>query len=131
MKSFVSIAPGDLDEVRLREMLDLVGPASEAPLLQTLVGDLRSARSALALALDAGDSRAVCAQTHVLGALAGTFGAPRLAEATTALEQRAKVGLTAADGTEVLAMTEQLSDWLSARFSSHDAGSPRPKGRRT
>jgi HPt (histidine-containing phosphotransfer) domain-containing protein len=111
-----TIGPADLDERRLREMLDLVGPASEMRLLQSLVGDLTAARTALARALSAGDKSAVSAQIHVLSALAGTFGAPRLAAAALALEQRSRGGPVMTDGAEVLAMTDRLTEHLSDRL---------------
>jgi HPt (histidine-containing phosphotransfer) domain-containing protein len=111
-----TIAPHDIDERRLREMLDLVGPASETRLLQSLVGDLTAARAALGLALTAGDGGVVSAQSHVLSALAGTFGAPRLAAAALALERCARDGTPAAEGAEVLAMTDRLIECLSDRL---------------
>jgi HPt (histidine-containing phosphotransfer) domain-containing protein len=120
--------PQDLDEGRLREMLDLVGPASELRLLQSLMRDLTAARGALARAIADGDARAVSAQTHVLAALAGTFGAPLLAAAAQSLDgrSRAAAGRAAAgpaaqgtvpDGAEVLAMTDRLLRRLTQRLA--------------
>lgn len=125
MKPLGPITALDLDEGRLREMLDLVGPGSEQRLLKSLVGDLETARAALSLALTADDGPAIRAQTHVLAALAGTFGAPTLAAAAKALDQRAKGTGDAVDrgaagsefeGSDVLAMTDRLTACLSDRL---------------
>jgi len=124
------VAPDDLDEGRLREMLDLVGPASETRLLQSLVGDLAAARAALALALGAGDMRSIVAQSHVLSALAGTFGAPVLAAAALALERETGAP-PGADGAAVLDMTDRLIEHLSGRLPDGPAAvAAPPKGRR-
>ena len=117
--------PSAFDEVRLREMLDLVGPASERRLLASLIGDLQGARGALAEAILRRDARALCSQTHVLAALAGTFGAPALAAAAQAMESGAKADIGADDGARVLALTDQLMTSLSARIPDTPAkGAP-------
>lgn len=118
------MTPMEVDEARLRQMLDLVGPDSEARLLKSLVGDLATARTELAKALAKDDVAAVCAQSHVLSSLAGTFGAPGLAIAARALERQACSSGPTANGTEVLALIDRLAQQLSARILPQPVRAP-------
>lgn len=107
----------DIDEGRLGEMLALVGPASETRLLRSLIDDLQTARIRLIQAIENRNAVDLRDQTHVLASLSGTFGAMALNAAAQELEARSQSAITAADGTLVIARTDQMIAFLSARLA--------------
>lgn len=109
----------EIDEERLREMIALVGPASETRLMRSLIGDLQTARLRLLRAFEQQDAALLRDQTHVLASLAATFGALALNRAAQQLEARSRAGGTP-DVSAVIGLTDRLVALLSAR----PAGTP-------
>lgn len=107
----------DIDEGRLAEMLALVGPESETRLLRSVIDDLQTARERLVRAVERRDAVGLRDQTHVLGALAATFGAMSLSAAAQELEARSLSAVRVPDGSLVIAQTERLIAFLTGRLA--------------
>jgi hypothetical protein len=80
------------DEAALLRLLDLAGPAGAPALLDQIHADLQTVLSDVTTALSRGDRALLRSATHVLMALAGTVGAPRLHAAALAANLAAHAG---------------------------------------
>lgn len=82
----------DLDEKRLKALLDLAGPEVSFELADRLIADLTSVAEALSQAEGPDERKSIRAQTHVLAGLAGTIGAAPLSAAAAHLNDLAHRG---------------------------------------
>ena len=80
---------GTLDRTRFEAVLQAAGPGGRHELLTHLLQDLRSVQEALQLAVQANDTGATRAQSHILISLAGAIGADRLQVMAEALNAAA------------------------------------------
>ena len=70
--------PSGLDEHTLRRLLALAGPSDAAELMRRLIADVRGVAEGMMTGLMSEDRAAMRKHSHVLLAIAGTIGAPRI-----------------------------------------------------
>lgn len=106
------------DESALAHLLDLAGQAGAVALLDQVTADLTGVRATLRQGLPAGDRGAIRSATHILMALAGTVGAPRLHAAALAVNLAAHADDSRTDTPAAAALMDDLSrliDDIAAR----------------
>lgn len=117
-----------LEPALFDRLLRMAGPAAAAELIERLLDDLLAAERSLLSASHGPDWLAIRAQTHVLMALAGTAGAPRLHH--LAEEMNALAHQPSPDRGTFLTLLPQLLESLDALIHFVGEQSPEQGGRR-
>ncbi|MGV8986592.1 MAG: Hpt domain-containing protein [Cypionkella sp.] len=112
-----------LDDDTLSRLLALAGPADGPELMRLLIGDVSQVYAEMREGLAAQDREVMRKNSHILLAIAGTIGAPRVYELAKRLNQCAKVDDFASaqpDAVELLTRLEYLI--VQLRQTADDLG---------